>query len=201
MVGDLGGDRVELDADHLHSLGRRSQEMPATAARFEDAGALGQAGAFDGPPHRGRDRRIGVVRVDGAQTGGVVFAWGEQLLQFGTLGVELGLGGVEDLRDTAPPGPLGEYALFVRGGGPVLGDEAGDERERVQVCPGALLRRGGGQDVGTQCEVTTRLCRGRRCGRLGDGLGRGRRGGIGLTRSGDLFRILASIAGGGAGET
>ncbi|MBM4600398.1 hypothetical protein GS440_19535 [Rhodococcus hoagii] len=187
--------------------------MAATAARFEDASTFGQAGAFDGSPHRGRDRRIGVVRVDGAQAGGVVFAWGEQLLQFGPLGVELGLGGVEDLRHATPPGPLGEHALLLRGCGSVLGGEVGDERERVQVRPGPLLRRGRCQNVCTQGEVSAGLGQGRWCGlglawrglsrwlgrRCGDGLGQGRWCGIGLAWRGYLLGIVAAVAGGGGG--
>lgn len=111
MLGDGGGDRVDLDADHSRPWWCGAQEHAGAAPGLQD-GASAQAEVGQGLPHGRGVGVVCVVRVDGGPLGGPVFGRGQQLAQLLAFGRELGPGLIEDLRDCAPGAPPGQDLLF-----------------------------------------------------------------------------------------
>ena len=113
---DLGGDRLELDAGEPGAAGCEADEVARSAARFQDP-AAGEAELPDACPDGLDEFGVGVVGVQGVAGGRGQFRRGQQAGQLvAGPGVRSPVG-VEDLRDGAPAGPVGQNGLLIGGCG------------------------------------------------------------------------------------
>ena len=144
--GDLGGDRLELDAGEPGAAGREADEVARSAARFQDP-AAGEPELLDACPDGLDEAGVGVVRVQRV-------AGRRGQLRRGQQAGELVAGprvrspvGVEDLRDRAPARPAGQDCLLIGCRRAVLALDGAERGERGQVRADAGDGPGGGQVV------------------------------------------------------
>jgi hypothetical protein len=143
---DLGGDRLELHPGEPGAAGGEADEVPRSAARFQDPPA-GETELPDAGPDRYDEAGVGVVRVQrvagrrgqlrGSQQPG-------QLVPGPRVRAPVR---VEHLRRRAPPGPAGQDRLLVRCGRAVLVLDGAQRGERGQVRADAGDGSGWGQVV------------------------------------------------------
>ena len=151
VSGDLGGGRVQLDADQIGTVGSEADEVARPAPWFEDPTVAVEAELLDGRPHRGDDRGRGVVRVQrGAPSLGPSLVVAEERAELGSgVGVTIVVV-VEDLGHRTPTRPSSEGLLLGGCRPSVLGSAGGEDAEGRQVGLelGPLSRRG---EVGLAC--------------------------------------------------
>ena len=144
--GDLGGDRLELDAGDPGAAGREADEVARSASRFQDP-AAGEAELLDACPD-GLDKfGVGVVRVQGVAGRRGQFRRGQQA---GELVAGPGVRspvGIEDLRDGTPARPAGQDRLLIGCGRAVLALDGAERGERGQVRADPGDCSGGGEIV------------------------------------------------------
>ena len=119
LLRDRRGRVVQLHPDHLGARGREADEHSRAAPRLEHPPTL-EPELGGERPHRPRDRRVRVVRVDRRATRRCVPLLAEQLVQLLTLPGPLRPGLVEDLRDRPPARPRRERLALHSGRGALL---------------------------------------------------------------------------------
>jgi hypothetical protein len=143
VTGDLGGGLVELDAEEARLLRGEAQEVARPAARLEHPTSPVEAKVLHRPPHRGDDRRGGVVGVERGSPGLCPRLVAAQQTAKLVSGVgEAAVGVVEDLRDRTPTRPAGEHLLL------------GGRRPAVLALAGPQDAQGG--EVGVELRSLTR---------------------------------------------
>ena len=143
---DLGGDRLELHAGELGTAGGEADEVPRSAARFQDPPA-GETELPDAGPDGLHEVGVGVVRVQGvAGRRGQLRGSQQPGELFPGPGVRSPVR-VEYLGGRAPAGPAGQDRLLVRCGRAVLALDGAQGGERGQVRADAGDGSGWGQVV------------------------------------------------------
>lgn len=139
--GDVGGDRVDLDAGDVgvaaQVLRDEADEVSRPGPGLEDL-SPGEPQSLEGVPHLGGDRGVGEVSVDRRPGRGRVEGRGEDLAQVGAVLGVFGVPLVEDVGQRAPPGPPSDLLLHVGVDAPGgLGDLEPVQRSKVLRQPGA----------------------------------------------------------------